>query len=251
VNTVIVPSLSATAFFTSSTPFLGRLGTRVASPMLTIADDGARPSLVASRRITGEGLPTGRTVMIRDGVLSGCLSSWYQTERLLRDADLSTKLGATGEIARDALVPRNAFRGGRGFDQRPGVAASNVLIESRATMPFDALLRRVKHGLYIGRIWYSYPINGLRAGDFTSTVVGDSYIIRDGRLAAPIRANVIRIDDNIRTILDGIIGVSDDTRATIVWAADEVVYTPEIAVAGVCVTEIGHGSTARTGRTTT
>jgi PmbA protein len=109
----------------------------------------------------------------------------------------------------------------------------------------------VKHGLYIGRIWYSYPINGLRAGDFTSTVVGDSYIIRDGRLAAPIRANVIRIDDNIRTILDGIIGVSDDTRATIVWAADEVVYTPEIAVAGVCVTEIGHGSTARTGRTTT
>jgi PmbA protein len=250
MNTVIAPSLSAMSFYTSSTPFLGRLGQRIASPVLTVVDDGARPGFVASRRITGEGLPTGRTVLIREGVLSGCLSSWYQTERLLRDADLLRKLGASGEAARAALVPRNGFRGGRGFDERPGVAASNLLIESRETMPFETLVRTVNDGLYIGRIWYSYPINGLRAGDFTSTVVGDSYIIRDGRLAAPIRANVIRIDDNIRTVLEGVIGVSDDTRATIVWAADEVVYTPDIAVAGVRVNEIRHGTSARTAPTT-
>jgi PmbA protein len=250
MNTVIAPSLSAMSFYTSNTPFLGRLGQRIASPMLTVVDDGARPGSVASRRITGEGLPTGRTVLIRDGVLSGCLSSWYQTERLLRDADLREKLGASGEAARAALVPRNGFRGGHGFDQRPAVAASNLLVESRETMPLETLVRTVNDGLYIGRIWYSYPINGLRAGDFTSTVVGDSYIIRDGRLAAPIRANVIRIDDNIRTVLEGVIGVSDDPRATIVWAADEVVYTPDIAVAGVRVNEIRHGTSARIAPTT-
>jgi hypothetical protein len=47
-----------------------------------------------------------------------------------------------------------------------------------------------------------------------------------------------------------VIGVSDDTRATIVWAADEVVYTPDIAVAGVRVNEIRHGTSARTAPTT-
>jgi PmbA protein len=102
----------------------------------------------------------------------------------------------------------------------------------------DALLRRVGDGLYIGRIWYTYPINGLRAGDFTCTVVADSYIIRDGRLAAPIRANAIRINDNIAKILNNVVGITKDVKGTIVWAADEVAYVPELAVRGVRVREI-------------
>ena len=73
-------------------------------------------------------------------------------------------------------------------------------------------------------------MNGLRSGDFTCTVVGDSYIIQDGKLAKPIRPNTIRINDNIRNLLAGIAGVTKDSRPTIVWAADEIVYAPEIAV---------------------
>jgi PmbA protein len=37
----------------------------------------------------------------------------------------------------------------------------------------EELLRRVGNGPYIGRIWYTYPINGARAGDFTCTVTAD------------------------------------------------------------------------------
>ncbi|MBI2016170.1 MAG: hypothetical protein HYS77_11635, partial [Candidatus Rokubacteria bacterium] len=96
----------------------------------------------------------------------------------------------------------------------------------------------VRDGLYIGRIWYTYPINGLRAGDFTCTVVADSYIIRDGRIAQPLRANAIRINDNIARVLDNIAGITRDVKGTIVWAADEVVYAPEIAVRAVRVDAI-------------
>ena len=93
-------------------------------------------------------------------------------------------------------------------------------------------------GIYVGRIWYTYPINGPRAGDFTCTVVADSYIIRNGRIAAPLAANVIRINDNIATFLNNVVGVTKDAKATIVWAADEVVYAPEVAVSGVRVDAI-------------
>jgi len=96
----------------------------------------------------------------------------------------------------------------------------------------------VKDGLYVGRIWYTYPINGLRAGDFTCTVVGDSFIIRDGRLAAPLKANTIRINDNISRLLAHVTGLTKDVKGTLVWAADEVVYAPEIAVTGVHVDAI-------------
>src|SRR5205807_771756 len=141
-----------------------------------------------------------------------------------------------------ALAPRNGFRfgagGGRQFDSAPGVAASNVVLEGAEAVALDELIRRVGDGLYVGRIWYTYPINGLRAGDFTCTVVADSYIIRDGRIAAPLNATAIRINENIGKILNSIVGITKDARATIVWAADEVVYAPEIAVRGVRVDAI-------------
>jgi predicted Zn-dependent protease len=242
LNNLIVPACTTDAVYASATPFLGKLGRRVAHPGLTIYDHGALPGLMGSKAITCEGLPTGRTDLIRDGVFVGCLASWYEGQRLLRDPGLEAKLGATGDMAARALTPRNGFRfgagGGRQFETAPSVAASNVVVEGADGVSHDALLRRVGDGLYIGRIWYTYPINGLRAGDFTCTVVADSYRIRDGRLAEPLRPNTLRIDDNLANVLNHIVGVTKDVKGTIVWAADEVAYVPEIAVRGVRVHEI-------------
>ncbi|PYM89845.1 MAG: hypothetical protein DME04_25090 [Candidatus Rokuibacteriota bacterium] len=242
LNNIVIPSCTVGAFYSSSTPFLGKLGRAVASPLLSLYDHGAMPGLMGSKGITCEGLPTGRTDLIKRGVLVGCLSNWYETQRLLRDPAIAEKLGAAAPEAQAALVPRNGFRfgagGGRQFDSPPGVAASNVVVEGAEPVNLDELLRRVGNGLYIGRIWYTYPINGMRAGDFTCTVVGDSYIIRDGRIAAPIKANALRINDNIATFLNNVAGVTKDVKGTIVWAADEVVYAPEIAVTSVHVDEI-------------
>jgi PmbA protein len=69
-------------------------------------------------------------------------------------------------------------------------------------------------------------------------VVGDSFIIRDRRITAPIRANAIRINDNITRLLQSVVGVTKDVKGTLVWAADEVVYAPELAVSGVHEDEI-------------
>ena len=242
LNNLVVPACMAGSFYSSNTPFLGRLGRPVAHPSLTIYDHGAMPGLTGSKGITCEGLPTGRTDLIRDGVLVGCLSDWYESQRLRHDPELAGKLGAAGEAAARALVARNGFRfgagGGRQFDSTPDVAASNVMVEGADAVSHDELLRRVGDGLYIGRIWYTYPINGLSAGDFTCTVVADSYRIREGRLAEPLRPNTLRIDDNLATVLNNILGITKDAKGTIVWAADEVAYVPEIAVRGVHVNEI-------------
>jgi PmbA protein len=242
MNNLIVPACMASSFYAATTPFLGKLGARVASPRLHIHDDGAARGLLGSKGITCEGLPTGRTDLISAGVFTGCLSTWYESQRLLRDPVAAARLGGDAATRARALVPRNGFRfgagGGRQFDTQPGVAASNVIVEGDDAVSLDELLRRVGHGLYIGRIWYTYPINGLPAGDFTCTVVADSYIIRDGRLAAPLRPNTLRINDNIATFLNNVVGVTNAAKGTIVWAADEVVYAPEIAVADVRVDEI-------------
>lgn len=241
-NNLIVPSCQAGSFYSSRTPFLGRLGRVVAAPALSIYDHGAMPGLAGSRGITCEGLPTGRTDLIKDGMLVGLLSHWYDTQRLLHDPAAREKLGMDPVAAAAALTPRNGFRGdggsGRSFEGTPGTSASNVIVEGADPVSLADLTARVRDGLYVGRIWYTYPINGLRAGDFTCTVVGDSFIIRDGRIAGPLKANTIRINDNVTRLLQAVVGITKDARGTPLWAADEVVYAPAIAVSGVHVDAI-------------
>jgi len=242
MNNLVVPSCQAGSFYASSTPFLGKLGKPVASPRLSIYDHGAMPGFMGSKGITCEGLATGRTDLIRDGVLTGALTNWYDAQRLLHDPGLAEKLGVDATAAAPALVARNGFRytgaGGRAFDTSPETAASNLIVEGSDPVALDELIKSVRDGLYIGRIWYTYPINGLRAGDFTCTVVGDSFTIRDGRIASPLKANSVRINDNITRLLTHIAGITKDQRGTLVWGVDEVVYTPEIAVTGVHVDAI-------------
>ncbi|MEX2221665.1 MAG: metallopeptidase TldD-related protein [Candidatus Rokuibacteriota bacterium] len=241
-NNLIVPSCQTGAFYSSSTPFLGRLGKTVAARGLSMYDHGALPGLAGSRGITCEGLPTGRTELIKDGVLVGLLSHWYDTQRLLHDSAARAKLGVEPAAATAALRPRNGFRydggSGRSFDTAPGTSASNVIVEGADPVSLAELVARVGYGLYVGRIWYTYPINGLRAGDFTCTVVGDSFIIRDGRIAEPLQANTIRINDNVTRLLEAVVGTTRDSRGTPLWAADEIVYAPSVAVTGVHVDAI-------------
>lgn len=242
VTNLLLPSLSADAFYSCQSAFLGEFGRSVASDTLTIYDHGAAKGAVASKQLTCEGLPTGRTDLIKDGMLQGLLSSHYETHRLLRDPRAREKLGVNPQEHPEILVPRNGFRlsnqGGRQFDALPAIAATNVFIEGAAPHTTHSLLSLVDNGIYVGRIWYTYAMNGLRAGDFTCTVVGDSYLIKDGRIAAPIQGNRVRITGNIRHLLNNILGITKQARPVIGWAADEVVYAPEIAIQNLQLSEI-------------
>lgn len=239
---LILPGLTVSSFYAGGSPFQRRLNQRVASDQFMLYDHGAARNLAASKAITCEGLPTGRTDLIRGGVLVGLLSNFYETQRLLRDPQGGEKLGLDPGRVRAALTPRNGFRlgdgAGRHFNVQPGIAATNVMLEGKKPSSARQLHMLVGDGLYIGRIWYTYPINGLAAGDFTCTVVGDSYIIRDGKRTAPLKPNTVRINDNILKILNAIVGIGRERVGTFAWAAEEIIYAPEIAVEGVRITEI-------------
>jgi len=230
LDNLVIRSCMVSSFYSLESCLLGKLGSRVAADTLTMVDRGNAPGLVGSKGITCEGLPTGETVLIKDGVLSGLLSDWYEYQRILSDPKAKEKLGVSPVEFRQAMIPRNGFRfsrgGGRSFDTLAAASATNIVFESPSATSLDALIKRLKRGILVGRLWYTYPVNGLRAGDFTSTLTADSYLIEDGRIKAPIKVNTLRINDNIRNILMGIRGMTKDTRATVCWAADQIMYAP-------------------------
>ena len=53
--------------------FSGRIGERVAAPTVTVVDDGTLPGRRGSLNVDDEGTPTGRTVLIENGILRGYL----------------------------------------------------------------------------------------------------------------------------------------------------------------------------------
>ena len=108
----------------------------------------------------------------------------------------------------------------------PTASATNIVFESPSGVDLQTLIGRIQKGILVGRLWYTYPVNGLRAGDFTGTLTADSYFIEDGRIKAPIKVNTLRVNDNIGNILMGVRGMTKDTRPTVLWAADEIVYAP-------------------------
>ena len=81
-------------------------------------------------------------------------------------------------------------------------------------------------------------MNGITAGDFSGTVIGDSYIIKDGRLAAPIQPNTLRMNYNVLRVINNILGIGADRRGTVRWSSDQVTWAPEVAVADFQLEEI-------------
>ncbi|MBI2639767.1 MAG: TldD/PmbA family protein [Candidatus Sungbacteria bacterium] len=243
INNLVAPGLTAGAIFAELSPFQEDFGKMIASPKLCIYDDGANPEFMGVKAITCEGLPTGRTDLVVDGKLAGLLSSHYDYQRMLWDPEGARKLGVDPHEHKEALWPRNGFRfgggAGRQFSSDPSCSGSNTIVTSSEKEPLENLLQRVKQGVYIGRMWYVYPINGSRAGDFTGTVTADSYLIEDGKLSRPLKPNTVRINDNIKTLLMKIVGVSDQLKPVNLWGADEAMYAPDILVEGVKLESIG------------
>jgi predicted Zn-dependent protease len=243
VGNIILPSVMLSTMDASSSTFQGRLGQLVADPRFTLYDDGSIPGRSGSRRYTCEGLPTGRTLLIDRGRLVGFLANDYYRKKVLGGGDTGAKFGAALDDYPDACRPRNGFRSGeslgRNFQSRPSIVPTNVVIASDETEPREALMERVGEGLYIGRIWYTYPMNGLGPGDFTSTIVGDSFLIRGGKADAPLRPNTLRIHENVHHVLQQILSFGNAPRPVLLWGSPEVIYTPELALSDVHLDAIG------------
>ncbi|MBI2890968.1 MAG: TldD/PmbA family protein [Nitrospirae bacterium] len=241
LNNLVVPSVTAGAFYSASSAFSGKMGVRVASPVLTLADDGAAPGLMGTKALTCEGLPTGRTELIAKGRLVGLIASHYDGQKLIEDPSAEEKTGLSPSELRGRVGTRNGFRygssPGRHFTAPPQTAATNVIVEE-GDSDLPSLLKQMGNGLYVGRIWYTYPINGLRNGDFTSTVVGDSFVVRGGQVEAPLRANTVRINDNVRAVLERVRAVGRPRQGVVVWASDEVCYSPPVWVDRLRLEEI-------------
>ncbi len=143
--------------------FAGRLGTQVASPLVTLVDDGTMDDEWGRYAIDDEGNPARRNVLIEDGILVD-----YMWDGLRARADGRPSSG-------------NGRR--QSYRHLPMVRMTNTYLAGGETDPTD-IVASVEHGVYVARLGGG-QVN-TASGDFVFGMV-EAYMIEGGKITAPLR----------------------------------------------------------------
>jgi PmbA protein len=175
-------AVSGSAIYRGASFLVGKLGQQVAAAGLTVVDDGRMPGALGSRPFDGEGLPTRRTVVIDNGVLTSFLLDTYTARKL--------GLAST----------RNASRS---LGQRPTVGPMNFYVQPGAASP-EEIIRSVDRGLYVTEM-IGFGVN-LVTGDYSRGAVG--IWIEKGELTYPVEE--ITIAGNLKDMLRDVEMIGND-----------------------------------------
>jgi TldD protein len=146
-----------------SSAFAGRVGRRVASPGVTVVDDGTLPDRRGSLSIDDEGTPPGRTVLIEDGILRGYMHDTLNA-RLMGVAP-------TGNGRRES------------FAHLPMPRMTNTFMLGGDRDPQE-ILRSVKKGIYASNFGGGQV--DITNGKFVFSMA-EAYLIENGRITAPVK----------------------------------------------------------------
>ena len=143
--------------------FSGRIGQKVASELCTVIDDGTIPGRRGSLNMDDEGHPTGRNVLIENGVLRGYLQDKLSS-RLLRAS-------STGSGRRES------------YAHIPMPRMTNTFMLAGQSDP-EEIVRSVPRGLYCANFGGGQV--DITSGNFVFSA-SESYLIEDGKITRPVR----------------------------------------------------------------
>ena len=159
-------------------------GGTIASPLVTLVDDGRLPRAVGSGEYDAEGIPTRRNVLIERGRFATILYDHYHARR-------------AGTRSTGSAV--------RGWSSTPGIGPSNLFVEAGSESP-AAILARVERGFYVDDQG-SYGFNPT-TGDYSYQAQG--FWVEKGVKVFPVEG--VTVAANALDMLKNVIAVGDDLR---------------------------------------
>jgi TldD protein len=175
--------------------FAGLMGQRVASPGVTVVDDGTLPDRRGSLTIDDEGTPSGRTVLIEDGVLVG-----YLQDRLnARLMDMRPTGNGRRQSYAHAPMPR----------------MTNTVMLGGSSSP-DEMIASVRRGLYA--VNFGGGQVDITSGKFVFSA-SEAYLIEDGKVTAPVKGATL-------------IGNGPDSLTKVAMIGNDMALDPGIGTCG-------------------
>jgi TldD protein len=143
--------------------FSNRVGHQVASPLVTVVDDGTIPSRRGSLNVDDEGTPTQRNVLIENGILRGYLQDRLSSQLM--------KTAPTGSGRRES------------YQHIPMPRMTNTFMLAGEADPAD-IIGSVNRGIYCANFGGGQV--DITSGNFVFSAT-ESYMIEGGKLTRPLR----------------------------------------------------------------
>ena len=181
---IVAAAFSGEAVLKGRSLFKDKLGEAVASPLVTLVDDGTLADRLGSAPFDGEGVSCQRTVLVEQGILKNFL---YDSHAARQAGTVSTGNGLRG-----------SYKG------TPSIQTTNYYLAA-GELTQAQLIGQVSAGLYVTEILGAHTVNAI-SGDFSLGAAG--IWIENGRLTRPVRG--VTIAGNLKELLLGITAVADD-----------------------------------------
>ncbi len=156
-------SLEATSVAKGASVFTGKKGTKIASELVSAVDDGTIPNAWGSAEYDDEGNKQIKRQLIKDGMLTSYMVDKINSRRMDDE-------------------PTNSGRR-ESYKFAPTSRMTNTYIENGEST-FDEIIAATDYGLYAKKMGGG-SVNPA-TGDF-NFAVGEGYMIRDGKIAEPVR----------------------------------------------------------------
>jgi TldD protein len=148
--------------------YTGRVGETVASPLITLVDDGTVAGEWGNYAVDDEGRPAARNVLIENGVLTDYLWDWLRARKEGR--------ASSGNGRRQS------------YQHLPMVRMTNTFLLAGDEDP-DEIVAQTPRGVYVAKLGGG-QVN-TATGDFVFGTT-EAYLIEGGRITEPLRdANLI------------------------------------------------------------
>lgn len=208
-------SLEASSVAKGTSEFSGKLGQQIASPLVTLIDDGTIANAWGSLSIDDEGQPTRKNVLIQDGILKGYMIDKLNGRRLQMDP--------TGSARRQS------------YRFAPTSRMTNTYI-ANGPHSRDEIISSTDQGLFVKYI-NGGSVNPA-TGDFNFNV-SEAYLIENGKITKPVRgATLIGNGGNILKQVD-MIGNNLEIRQGYCYAGSGALFIgagqPTVRVATMTV----------------
>lgn len=182
--------INGSSIWRKSSYLVDRVGTRVASDLVTIIDDPLIPKAPGSRAFDGEGLLSRRNVVVEKGILKTYLLDSYAARKLDLESTASASRGSSGGV---------------------GPSTSNFVFQA-GDITQEKLLKQTKRGLYVTEMM-GYGFNAI-TGDFSRGASG--FLIENGELTKPVSEVTISLNvDQLWQSIDLVANDIDMRTATV------------------------------------
>ena len=173
--------LEADHIVKDASAYRGRVGQRVASPLVTLVDDGTVSEQWGSAAIDDEGRPTQRNVLIHDGVLTEYMWDFL---RARHEGRVSSGNGRR-----------------QSYQHLPMVRMTNTFLLPGEEDP-EEILAQTPYGIYVAKLGGG-QVN-TATGDFVFGMT-EAYLIEDGHITEPLRdANLIGNGPEVLSRIDAV-----------------------------------------------